>query len=225
MDIWTIHYSNSSQPTPHNKPRLEALDPGDDKLNFIFIPHVAGLSEEIRRVRRQVGIRTAFKSEPTLWIHLTRVKDELHVPALLKSCVVYCISCSRGRFYFGENENQNEGTRGCLQEGGDRIKISHCWTCMEQQSPNFMEWDGSTRKTKWFDHEEKLYTFRFTFVTEVHNNEWKLWSKRFALLTCMFQSCGDWGGIGCVYFQGWWKLWRGEAVTEGNRYKPGHLCS
>ena len=53
----------------------------------MVIPYVRGLSEDIRRVCRQFGIRTVFKSAPTLREKLTRVKDKLPMGKL--SNVVY----------------------------------------------------------------------------------------------------------------------------------------
>ena len=59
-----------------------------------------GLSEDIRRVCRQFGIRTVFKSAPTLREKLTRVKDKLPMGKL--SNVVYQVPCTCGKIYIGE---------------------------------------------------------------------------------------------------------------------------
>ena len=66
----------------------------------VVIPYVRGLSEDIRRVCRQFGIRTVFKSAPTFREKLTRVKDKLPMGKL--SNVVYQVPCTCGKIYIGE---------------------------------------------------------------------------------------------------------------------------
>ena len=96
-----------------------------------FIPYVAGLSEDIRRVCRRFGIRTVFKSGPTLQNHPTRVKDKL--PLLLKSCMVYCIPCRCGRVYIGETvrrleANMKEHEDACKKGMTEKSAIAeHVW--------------------------------------------------------------------------------------------------
>ena len=79
-----------SQPTPWKEPEPEAHDQGDDEQSMIFVPYVAGLSEDIKSVCMQtIWHQDSIQIGTNIADYLTRVKDEL--PPLLKSCVVYRI--------------------------------------------------------------------------------------------------------------------------------------
>ena len=71
----------------------------------IMIPYVAGMSKDIRRVRRKFDIRVVFKSGQTLRSMLTnfaKVKDTLPK----QSNVVNRIPCSCGQVYIGETKQR-----------------------------------------------------------------------------------------------------------------------
>ena len=98
-------------------PKTRATDQETPKTT-ICIPHIVGLSEDIRRI---TSIRTTFRTQGTLRQTLTRVKDEL--PDTLKANVVYRVPCSCGKVYIGE-------TKRAL---GTRIK-EHQSACRLQQT-------------------------------------------------------------------------------------------
>ena len=59
-------------------------------MNFtVYLPYVAGLGEDLKRVCRKFGIRTVFKNMNTLRQQLTKVKDI--DPSWKRSNVVYKI--------------------------------------------------------------------------------------------------------------------------------------
>ena len=78
----------------------------DESQAVIYLPYVAGLSEDIRRVCREFNIRTVFRSAPTLRRQLTKVKDT--DPAEKRSYVIYEIPCSCGCTYIGETKRALE---------------------------------------------------------------------------------------------------------------------
>ena len=61
----------SSSTEHHSTNKNQELQTDEIK---VFIPYVQGMSEDIRRVCRQHGIKTIFKSAPTLRSKLTKVK-------------------------------------------------------------------------------------------------------------------------------------------------------
>ena len=98
----------------------------------VVIPYVRGLSEDIRRVCRQFGIRTVFKSAPTLREKLTRVKDKLPMGKL--SNVVYQVPCTCGKVYIGETVRRldtrlKEHKDACICGQLDKSAIAeHAWS-------------------------------------------------------------------------------------------------
>ena len=98
----------------------------------VVIPYVRGLSEDIRRVCRQFGIRTVFKSAPTLREKLTRVKDKLPMGKL--SNVVYQVPCTCGKIYIGETVRRldtrlKEHKDACICGQLDKSAIAeHAWS-------------------------------------------------------------------------------------------------
>ena len=67
-------------------------EPAEEPRATAFIPYVAGLSEDVRRVYRRYNIQTVFRS--AFCGQLTKVKD--WDPLEKKSGVVYQIPCSCG---------------------------------------------------------------------------------------------------------------------------------
>ena len=73
----------------------------------IYIPYVAGVGEDLRRVCRKHRIKTVFTTTSTLGQQLTKVKDI--DPAIKKSGVVYQIPCKNCDFtYIGETKRSLE---------------------------------------------------------------------------------------------------------------------
>ena len=58
---------------------------------------MAGISERIRRICKNLNIRAVFKSGPTLGSHLTKVWDPL--PTEKQANVVYEVLCTCGNVY------------------------------------------------------------------------------------------------------------------------------
>ena len=88
--------NKSSQPTTSDECTVEADGEGGDKQPVVCIPHVAGLSEDIRRVRRWLRIKTIFKTGSTLWSYLMSVKDR--VLNSMKSSMVNSFPGSCGKY-------------------------------------------------------------------------------------------------------------------------------
>ena len=71
-----------------------------------YIPHEAGLSEDVRRICQRYNLRTVFKSAATLRGQLMQVKDR--DPLERRSNVIYQVPCSCGRVYIGETKRALE---------------------------------------------------------------------------------------------------------------------
>ena len=99
-----------------------------DPLSTAVIP---GLSENLRRILWDYGIRTAFKTTNTLANILTKVKDR--TPLQLKLGAVYQINCDCGNFYIGEtgrtlDKRLKEHEAACRYGYWDRSPIAeHAW--------------------------------------------------------------------------------------------------
>ena len=72
----------------------------------IYLPYIAGVGEDIRRVCRKFDIKTVFTTMSTLRQQLTKIKDT--DPILKKSSIVYSIPCSCGLKYIGETKRNLE---------------------------------------------------------------------------------------------------------------------
>lgn len=82
--------------------RTRERNPPDKKKEFkdmVIIPYVAGLSEAIRRVGEEVGIKTVFSATDTLKKRLTHVKPK---SKQRDKDVIYKIPCECGAQYIGE---------------------------------------------------------------------------------------------------------------------------
>ena len=109
------------------------LAQGEDTRPVVWcILYVGGLSEDIRRVCRWFGVRTIYKSGPTLRSHLVKVKDK--VPTLMKSNVVYHVPGSCGKVYIRKKIRRSE-TRMTKHEDGwmkgmmeKSVIFEHAWT-------------------------------------------------------------------------------------------------
>ena len=122
-----------------SKPR-RAAEPTEEPRATAFIPYVAGLSEDVRRVCRRYDIRTVFRSSSTLRGQLMRVKDQ--DPLEKKFNVVYQVPCSCGHVYIGETkraletrmkEHKAATRRGELEKSAI---AEHAWNHHHQ-----VEWD------------------------------------------------------------------------------------
>ena len=58
---------------------------------LLYLPYIEHISEHIKQVCRQIGVKTVFKSNGTLWGSLMKVKNPR--PPLLKKGVVYRVPC------------------------------------------------------------------------------------------------------------------------------------
>ena len=73
----------------------------------MYIPYVAGLSEDLRRICRKYNIRTIFKTPSTFRHQLMNVKDI--DPLEKRSGVVYQVLCSNcAQSYIGETKRSLE---------------------------------------------------------------------------------------------------------------------
>jgi hypothetical protein len=128
--------------------RREPREPSNEDDNetekppVAFLPYVAGVSERIRKVCQDFGIRAVFKSGPTLRGLLTKVKDPL--PTEKQSSVVYEVPCTCGKVYIGETKRRL-GTRlkehkdACVKCLTDKSAIAeHAWT-----NDHPINWDGT----------------------------------------------------------------------------------
>ena len=68
----------------------------------LYIPYVAELGEDLRRICRKYSIRTVFRTPSTFRQELSRIKGR--DPALKTFGVVYEIPCSCGKKYIGETK-------------------------------------------------------------------------------------------------------------------------
>ena len=114
-----------------SRPRT-ATEPTEEPLATAFIPYVAGLSEDMRRVCWRYKIRTIFCSTSSLHGQLMQVKDQ--DPLGKKSNGVYQVSRSNGCVYIGETkralevhikEHQTATRRGELEKSAI---AEHAWT-------------------------------------------------------------------------------------------------
>ena len=121
---------NAAKPKP---PR----EPEEPPTSTVYIPYVAGLSEDLRRICKKHNIRTIFKTPSTLRHQLMKVKDT--DPMVKRSGVVYQIPCGGcGQSYIGETKRPLETrlkehiaatTRGEI----DKSAIAeHAWICQHQ---------------------------------------------------------------------------------------------
>ena len=83
-----------------------AAEPTEEPRATAFIPYVARLSHDVRRVCRRYNIRTVFRSSSTLHGQVMQVKDQ--DPLKKKSNVIYQAPCSCGCVYIGETKTALE---------------------------------------------------------------------------------------------------------------------
>ena len=114
----TKHHSNNKNQESHT-----------DEIK-VFIPYVQGMSEDIRRVCRQHGIKTIFKSAPTYF----KIKVKYQLPIDKHSGIVYEIPCTCGKVYVGETIRRlgtriKEHKEACQSCSLDKSAIAeHAWT-------------------------------------------------------------------------------------------------
>ena len=84
-------------PKARTAPRIE---PVAEFKSTAVLPYVQGVSESLRRCLKQQGIRTVFKSDPTLRSHLVQPKDT--VDPAKQDGVAYRIPCECGKVHIGE---------------------------------------------------------------------------------------------------------------------------
>ena len=116
-----IHSSTWPQPTRDAEDR-EVEQKGNDTQRppVVLLPYVSGVSEDIKRVCRGLGLRVIFKSRRSLRSVLTKVKDTLQ-------------QGNRGDDQ--EASDKDEGTpRGLLQ--GNAGEVSHGRTRLDTPPPH-----------------------------------------------------------------------------------------
>ena len=120
-----------SSSTEHHDSTNKNQESQTDEIK-VFIPYVQGMSEDIRRVCRQHGIKTIFKSA---------LKYQL--PIDKHSGIVYEIPCTCGKVYVGETIRRlgtriKEHKEACQSYSLDKSAIAeHAWT---EHHP--IQWDN-----------------------------------------------------------------------------------
>ena len=109
--IYKLKWTTSKESWKMASKPHTAREPAEEPRATVFIPYVAGLSEDVRWVCRRYNIRTVFRSASTPCGQLTRVKDQ--DPLEKKSGVVYQIPHSCGHVYIGETKRALET---CIKE-------------------------------------------------------------------------------------------------------------
>ena len=123
--------------------RQSASNEERENTQFLLIPYVSGLSEDICRICREYNIRVSFKYSHTVRDCLTRVKDSL--PTCMRSGTVYKVPCTCGKYYIGESIRRletrlAEHKEACFKGDTHKSAIAdHAWS--EQHA---IEWDNTT---------------------------------------------------------------------------------
>ena len=97
-----------------NREKSEKSSQEENTLATAVLPYVKNLSEEVRRILRNYGIRTAFKNYTTLGSILTKVKDQIALER--RNGVIYKINCACGDTYIGETGRTLEIRADCSTE-------------------------------------------------------------------------------------------------------------
>ena len=131
---------SSVETTPRELDR--ETEQGEGKPTLMMLPYVAGVSERIRKACRSYNIRVVFRSGPTFWSMLTKVKDPL--PVEKQANIVYEVPCSCGKVYIGETKRRletrlKEHKEACVKGQTTKSAIAeHAW--LEGHPIN---WDGT----------------------------------------------------------------------------------
>ena len=119
-------------PQPHGQHDDEDDSDVTEKPSTTFIPYVAGVSERIRKVRRDYTSEQGSSLGPPSAIFSLKVKDPL--PMMKQSNVVYEVPCTCSKVYIGKTK-QRLGTRlkehkdACIKCLMDKSAIAkHAWT-------------------------------------------------------------------------------------------------
>ena len=126
-----------------------------------MLPYMEGVSEDIRHVCRQLGMKVVFRSGQFLHSLLPKVKDAL---TMEMSKVVYWVSCSCGEAYSGETvrwlktrmkEHQDACQKGVLEK---LALVEHGW-----ESHHPIKW-----KETWQQHcktVHKLFSYSLLLMS------------------------------------------------------------
>ena len=76
LNSYTPSFISNCENLYKNREKSETTSQEENILATAVLPYVKNLSEEVRRILRDYGIRTAFKNYPTLRSILTKVKDK-----------------------------------------------------------------------------------------------------------------------------------------------------
>ena len=124
-----------------NREKSETTSQEENTLATAVLPYVKNLSEEVRRILRDYGIRTAFKNYPTLGSILTKVKDQIALER--RNGVIYKINCACGDTYIGETGRTleirvKEHKRACVKADFEKSSVAeHAWL-----SGHYIDWDN-----------------------------------------------------------------------------------
>ena len=122
-----------------NREKSETTSQEENTLATAVLPYVKNLSEEVRRILRDYGIRTAFKNYTTLGSILTKVKDQME----RRNGVIYKINCACGDTYIGETGRtleirMKEHKRACVRADFEKSAVAeHAWL-----SGHYIDWDN-----------------------------------------------------------------------------------
>ena len=115
---------------------------GEGKPKLMMLPYVAGIKERIRKACNSYNIRVVFRSCPTFWSMLSKVKDPLPVQKQVN--IVYKVPFLCGKVYIGETKRFLETQLKVYKEAGIRGQTTksaiaeHAWT---EGHP--INWDGT----------------------------------------------------------------------------------
>ena len=124
-----IHSVSAAKPSREHDGEGE-----EDRPSIVHLLYVAGVSEQISRVCKDLNIRAVFRSGPTLLSLLAKVKDPLHMEK--QANVVYKVPCTCRKLYIGETTRRLETRLKALEHKDACIKgftnksaiAEHAWT-------------------------------------------------------------------------------------------------
>ena len=119
------------------------------------LPHVKGLSHQLRRCLQQQGVRAFFKSETTLRSHLVPPKDP--ADPTKQDDAVYRIPLECGKIYIGETGRPMQDR---IKEHGRENRLARTQSSVvsehAQNTGHYLLWD----EVKFIDHDPHWYTRR-----------------------------------------------------------------
>ncbi|KAL9984598.1 hypothetical protein ACROYT_G006910 [Oculina patagonica] len=151
----------TSKITKTRKPSTNA-EPATEFKSTAVLPHVTGLSEQLRRCLQQQGVRAVFKSETTLRSHLVRPKDA--VDSTKQDGVVYRIPCECGKVYIGETGRPMQDR---IIEHDRDIRLARIQTSAVAEHTNNTGHYPLWNKVKFIDRDPHWYKRRVKEVIHI----------------------------------------------------------